>query len=339
MTDAAREERAWSVVRAARAIAKDEALRARVAESTGLSREGVDLVFDRCLELDPRVEEVRALAAGAAPAEAVLVLLSSTVPTAALRALALARAASARVLVRPSRREPHFAAALARALAEPGVALAPDLDVAGFAAGEVHVYGRAETIARVRALARPGVLVRAHGPGMGVAVVETAGDVALAADALAADVVPFDQRGCLSPRVAFVCGDAARARTFAEALFDALLRAHARVPRGALAPEEREGARRWAQAAAFAGEIREGAGGAVSISEEVLVPPPGRHVHVAFVETAALPAALARLAPHVTIVGTASGAPAPGAPVHARAARLGEMQTPPLDGPVDRRVA
>ena len=44
-------------------------------------------------------------------------------------------------------------------------------------AGAIHVYGRDETIAAVRAAARPGVVVRGHGAGLGVALVTPAADL------------------------------------------------------------------------------------------------------------------------------------------------------------------
>src|SRR5688572_14477533 len=82
-----------------------EALRA----STGLSAAGVEFALARCLEARPSVSELRRMCAAVAPAPRVHVLLASNVFVAAHRAIALALAQSARVEVRPSRREPEMA--------------------------------------------------------------------------------------------------------------------------------------------------------------------------------------------------------------------------------------
>jgi hypothetical protein len=246
-----------------------------------------------------------------------------------IRAIAIAIAASERVVVRPSRREPIFARALVRALGSPRVTIDERAEPAAFA--EVHVYGRDETIAEVRAAAGD-ARVRGHGAGMGVAYVTTAGS----AEALAADVVPFDQRGCLSPRVALVEGDAS---AFARALHEALAAWQEKVPRGELTREEAGEIARYASTAAYAGELHEAKDHVVAVSKALLVPPPGRCVHIAPVASAAeAKALLAPVARHVVTVGAASAREASlVAPPHARLALLGEMQMPPLDGPVDLR--
>ncbi len=119
------------VVEAARKVAGD---RGRLVEelvaSTGLTRQGVELAFARHLELEPTDAEIDALAASAGAAKHVVVILSANVFVAALRAIAIARAASPSVVVRPSRREPHFARALVEAAADPGLTLANDVDLA-----------------------------------------------------------------------------------------------------------------------------------------------------------------------------------------------------------------
>jgi hypothetical protein len=104
------------LVEAARAVARDHAaLASDLARTTGLSPEGIELAFARHLELDPEAADVDALVAGAGNASHIVVILSSNVFVAALRAVAIARAASPVVVVRPSRREPHFARALVHA--------------------------------------------------------------------------------------------------------------------------------------------------------------------------------------------------------------------------------
>src|SRR5205823_3120608 len=87
------------------------------------------------------------------------------------------------------------------------------------------------------------------------AVVSAAASVADAARALADDVVPFDQRGCLSPRVALVEGDDARAEEFARALHAALSTIEREIPLGTLDDDERAAAARYAQMMPFAGAL------------------------------------------------------------------------------------
>src|SRR5690242_6220298 len=102
-----------ALVVAARAVAhRRAAFVPSIVESTGLSAAGVELAFTRHLELDPTDEELRALVERAGDAPAVAVILSANVFIGALRAVALARAASEDVVVRPSRRDPAFARAL-----------------------------------------------------------------------------------------------------------------------------------------------------------------------------------------------------------------------------------
>src|SRR5262249_25486731 len=140
-----------------------------LARSTGLSVEGVALALERSLEWDASPEEIDALPAHAKEEPLVAVILSANVFVGALRALALARAASSRVIVRPSRRDPFFARPLVAAATDPVFVLDDAFDVATIPEGEIHVYGKDETIAAVRAKARPSVRVRGHGAGFGVA--------------------------------------------------------------------------------------------------------------------------------------------------------------------------
>ena len=348
------EARVRRVVDAAREVARAPGIVATLAAATGLSPEGVALALERHLELQPSDDEVRALVASAPAAGEVYVLLSSTVFVGALRAIAWAWAGAPRVAVRPSRREGAFASALVAAVGDAALRLAPELDLARLspasgAVREVHVYGRAETIAHLRAIAPRGVRVRGHGPGLGVAVVGAGDALEDAAHALADDVVPFDQRGCLSPRVAFVEDTAehapsdedplraTHARAFAGALAAALADAERRVPRGAIAEEERAEAARFGQAMEFSGVLHRGGASMIGVSYNLMIPPPGRHVLVVPFDTSAALEARARpIAPLVTTVGATPRAPSLALP-HARRAALGAMQRPPLDGPVDRR--
>jgi hypothetical protein len=215
-------------------------------------------------------------------------------------------------------------------------------DVSRVEEGEVHVYGRGETIAAVRGQVRPGVEVRGHGPGMGVAMVTAAAAARDAAGLLAADVVAFDQRGCLSPRVAFIEGDEERAEAFAYALHERLSAWETWVPRGALTGEEQREATYWRETIAFVGRAHMAETHAVALvpaSVALALPPPGRHVLVVPCATLAdAPRALGPLLGYVVSVGSDDPERVSAlVPAHARVASLGRMQRPPLDGPVDRR--
>jgi hypothetical protein len=341
-----RAERTRDVMRlvtAARAVARDRAsLTEDLVSTTGLSREGVELGFTRHLELSPTEAEIDALVATAGDAKHVAVILSANVFVAPLRAIAIARAASPSVVVRPSRREPHFARALVERAGDPGISLVDDVDLSRLFGGEVHVYGRDATIADVRLRVGERIRVRGHGAGMGVALVSRDARLEDAAAALAADVIAFDQRGCLSPRVALVVGDAPRASAFADALDAALTSEGARVPRGLVHADERAEASRYESTLAFAGRVIARADhviGVGPVGAPLLVPPPARHVHVA---PAASQEEALRLLADLAQVIVAFGCDDPAlaervAPRHARRSRLGEMQRPLLDGPVDRR--
>lgn len=329
---------------AARAVYDARArLTSDLVQSTGLSPEGVELGFS-CLEREATDSQLRALVAAAGDAPAVHVILSANVFVAPLRALAIARAASGHVTVRPSPRDPTLARALVDAAGDRALTLAGDRDAAAVAVGEIHVYGRDATIAAVRAAARRGVAVVGHAAGLGVAIVTRAAVAGEAAEAVASDVVPFDQRGCLSPRLVLVEGDEARGEGLALALHERLSAWGARVPRGELSTQEREDAVRWRDSLAFAGRVWSGSGHTVALapasapaSASALVPPPGRHVLVAPVDGPdAAAALLAPIARFVVAVGTDDPARI-AAPARARVSPLGGMQRPPLDGPVDRR--
>ncbi|MBX3224898.1 MAG: proline dehydrogenase [Labilithrix sp.] len=332
-----------AVVRAARAVVdRRDALAPAIVESTGLSSAGVELAMTRHLELDPTDDELRRLVAHAGDASSVAVILSANVFVGALRAIAIARAASTRIVVRPSRRDPTFARALVEAVGDPAIVLDEALDVAAVEAGELHVYGHDSTIADVRARARPSVRVLGHGSGMGVAWISARADLASAARGLAEDVIVFDQRGCLSPRVALVEGPAERADVFAEALHAELERQGVLVPRGPLPADERAASDRYIATMTYACRALVGSDHAIGIA------PPGapmvscpayRHVHVTSCATEddarALVAPLARA---LVALGSDDEAAARRlAPAWARVSALGHMQRPPLDGPVDLR--
>jgi len=312
-----------------------------IATATGLTPEGVELGFGY-LERSASDRDLRTLVDGAGQVKRVHVVLSANVFVAPLRALALARAAAAVVTIRPSPRDPILTRELIERAADSSIAIVDERDVAAIEADQVHVYGNDETIDAVKARVRPSCVVRAHGAGIGVAVITRAADAGTASKALAPDVVAFDQRGCLSPRVVVVEGDDVYAESVASALYDELESWGKQVPRGALLPDERAAARRWLDTLSFGGRVWSGAHDVVALAPTgapLMLPPPGRHVCVA--AAASLQEAAAWLAPaarFVVAIGTDDPTRvAQFVPPHARLSPLGRMQCPPLDGPVDRR--
>jgi hypothetical protein len=158
-----------------------------IVESSGLSAEGVELALSRHVELEATDADLAKLVTRASDVSRVTVVLSANVFVGALRAIALARAASTDVVVRPSRRDPAFAHALVRAAIVGGdrcLRIDESLDVASVEAGEIHVYGRDDTIAEVRAKAK--VPVRGHGSGMGVVWISGSADLTKAARGIGA---------------------------------------------------------------------------------------------------------------------------------------------------------
>jgi len=312
--------------------------RERLAASTGLSRAGVDLALARCLELQPSAAELEALAGSVSPSRRSHVLLSANVFVAAHRAIALALASSADVRVRPSRREPHFAALLAEAA--PNLFAVTDTVVPD-PGDELWAYGGDDALTALRGRKPSSVTLHAQGPGFGVALVDAAHVTPHAARALAADVVPFEQRGCLSPRAVLVVGSPGDAHRFTRLVADALTEAAERVPLGRLHDAERADARAFRDAHAYAGTVVAAGPGTIALldAERLVLAPPGRNLVVTATDDAF--ALLAPQARGLTALGIEASAELtreaarrfPGA----RCSALGRMQRPAFDGPVDRR--
>jgi hypothetical protein len=342
------ERRIRRLVEAARRVADPFDPLGREARSvlppcTGLSEEGVELALGRCLETSPSDAEISALCASVQPSPHAHVLLSANVFVAAHRAIALGLASSEVVSVRPSRREPEMTRLLA-AGAEGLFRVEGDLTPR--AGDHLWAYGEDATLRVVESGLPEGVVFHGHGSGLGVAVVDTdTPDEHLRrmALAMADDVIAFDQRGCMSLRVVLALGDEERVRGLGRELALALAEGEKRVPRGVVETTEAANAARYRDTLRFAGELLPAGSGWVGIasSESVVVPPVGRHVHVAFaadLERSARP--LLGLVAALGIdgseeLGTRARRVFPGA----RASVLGAMQRPPFDGPVDLRGA
>lgn len=322
---------------ARRLVANRTAIVPAIADATGLTPEGVELALTRHLEIDVTDDEIARLESTTRKTARVTVILSANVFVGALRAIAVARAAAPAVIVRPSRRDPTFARMLVSEAEDSAITIVDELDVSGVREGEIHVYGRDDTIADVRARANPRVLVRGHGSGMGVAYVTDAGR----AKALAEDVIVFDQRGCLSPRIALVEGDDAQAVAFAEALHAELEVFDTTIPRGQVPGDERAAIGSYAATMTYASRMLVGRSHGVGVAPHgapLLLPPAYRHVHVAPVKDISEAATLlGPLAKGIAIIGADDDALSKAVGIRVRTAPIGRMQRPPLDGPVDLR--
>lgn len=336
-------ERIALLYAAADRLRHDAALIAPLRACTGLSDAGVRLALERHLERD--VDEARSGLAHSrfARTNEATVILSANVFVAAFRAILVAATSADLVRVRASRREPVFAAALIRAAHELGADwLQLDADRELHTLRDVvHVYGRAETVQAVQNGVPRDVTVYAHGPGFSAVWLSPDAALEPAAVLVADDMVPFDQRGCLSPRLTFV-EEEGRALTFAAALHAELERREASVPRGQLDEHERAEWHRYAATWTMAGQaVHETKRHLVVVAAAEAPPaiaPIGRAMHVVAAPSAAyVGAALARVSSR--LVALASDAPARLPPLqHVRLARLGQLQRPPMDGPVDLRV-
>lgn len=297
------------------------ALRARLRETSVLSSEGLELALAH-LETEVSLEASRRLQERAAlhGAPVVHVLLAGNVCVAALRAVVFALACAPRVEVRPSRRDPALAEAIAGAC--PDVTLVSQLAPAPNHG--VHLYGSDATL---RELSLPGRALR-FGSGIGVAAVRGVEEVPM----LMKDLVAFDGAGCISPRLLV----AEHPRQLLEALHGALETCD--VPRGALTDDDRAALTRARRTYAAIGAWAEGQHHALALDpapQKLSLLPPLRAAVVVPADT------LERWLPTREITMIAGEGPiasrlAAMAP-RARRAALGSMQRPPLDGPVDLR--
>ncbi|HEY3666952.1 MAG TPA: acyl-CoA reductase [Polyangiaceae bacterium] len=315
--------------------------RERLVASSGLSAEGVNFALSRCLESDPPEQEIAQLIRSTPTAQVAHVLLSANVFVAAHRAIAIGLAASETVRVRASRREPEMAELLLEGA--PGAFQLVD-ELSPNAGDRLWAYGSDATLEEVSVTLPPGVAFHAHGSGFGVCVLDASvpsSELDSLLARLAEDVALFDQRGCLSPRVLLVEATPDLARELGRRLATELDELERRVPRGRLEPHEAADITAYRDSAVFAGEAHRAGLGVVSVgdSSSFPLPPIGRNVHVQ--ATSDAQQTLLPLRPLITSCAFA-GAAARRAALRAalpgaRICDFGTMQTPPFDGPVDRR--
>lgn len=325
--------------------------RLRLPEVTGLSIESIELALADHLETHPTSEQIDNLLKSTTSAPRCHVVMSANVFTAPLRALALALATSDRVYVRASRRDPVLTELLIRMLAldpqfaDLGAAVHLTETLHSESGDEVHIYGSDESISSIVSELPEGVLVRAHGTGIGIAVVGENVDLARAAEALSRDVGIFDQRGCLSPRFVFVEGNESRAENFSIALDEAMTLYAQRTPRGFVDAGLQAEIAQYRATMEAIGNYWEGFSHAVGFDpapRALVLPPAARIVHVVAVNDEKAPSLLEPWIRFVTAVGTdqengLSEMLREWIP-RARFSRLGFMQRPLLDGPVDGRT-
>lgn len=343
---AARRQRLEPLFESARSLRdahseRGQAARERLLRSSGLSPEGLDFALNRCLESAPDEAEIEALIRATPEARRAHVLLSAHVFVAAHRAIAIGLAASESVQVRASRREPEMAELLLEG-APSAFTLVPELSPRS--GDHVWAYGSDETLNTVKQALPLGVVFHRHGTGFGIAVIggQPPSDAlsALLA-ALAEDIALFDQRGCLSPRVLLVDAGPEFAHEVALELAAQLGELEQRVPRGRMDAAEAAEITTFCDSASYFGDVYPAGLGFVSSADSSawLMPPVGRNLHV--LPTRNVKASIAKLAHLVTSCAYAGDAELrasleealPGA----RLCRFGELQSPPFDGPVDRR--
>lgn len=348
-------ERLFAALERALAGPARAALTSRLLATTGLSREGIEWALERCLERRASQDERSRLAASVVRAPRAHVILPASVFVAAHRALALGLCAAPRVCVKPSRRDPALIEALHAQdpeLFQLVSRLEPE------AGDHVFAYGSDVTLEALRRELPPGSVLHGHGSGFGVAVVDLdaasalgAQELASIAAAIAEDTACFDQRGCLSPRFVLALGAARQVEPFAARLAAALGQLEQRLPLGRLDADERAEITWYRQCAACTGAVFHAGSGAVTLrapaeapllagdgSLALEVPPAGRHLEV--LPIARLEPALSALRPWLTTVGCSSaGLEERLLPLFdpVRVTRVGRMQQPPFDGPVDRR--
>lgn len=205
---------------------------ARVGFSEPVARAGLLAELDAWRApgaLDAVLAELPADLPAAARPDTVLVIAARTLPASTLRAVLMARLLGARVLLKTASGQDDVAAAIAAA--DPAVTPRPfastDLigrDAALADADAVVVLGGDSTVADVRAHTRPDSAFLGYGHRVSAAWVDHPDDAVAAG--LAADLLAWDQAGCLAPQLVWCAGDpvdlAARVAAAVHALEPAL---------------------------------------------------------------------------------------------------------------------
>ncbi len=348
--------------------------RPALAESAGLSEPMVawalesalaPLTYDALRTLEQRPVPPHPGARRARPGQLCAVVIAGNVVTGAARAVAWPLLFGWPVLAKASSHDSALAYLLERALTESDPELAGAYRAVDFAADDapsavlfeqadiVSAYGSDATLRAIRDQLGANVAFIGHGHGLGAAVVaRPALELArapLSARALAFDVAAYDQRGCLSPHVAWVeQGGAVSPESFAQLVFEELATLRNALPRGPLPTQAGVAQLSWRGIGALRGTLLEGEGFAVTFEERgpPRVGPGYRNLQLlALGELTSLPAQLAPFGPHLKCLGIAGltdvEALARALPplVAPRLCPLGEMQRPPVHALQDARPA
>jgi hypothetical protein len=336
--------------------------------STGLSREMVRWALastlDTCSESALQALHASAPLPGprarlAQPARLCVVILAGNVFTAAARAVLAPLLFGVPVVAKAAADDVAFVCALQAALARADqtlarafrpFALSSDDELATQLLLEqadiVSVFGGDNTLNTIRAQLSATVSFVGHGHGLGAAFVDRgalASEVSAreAARRLARDIAAYDQRGCLSPLVAWVrAGEPIDGETFAHFTFEALGELAESLARGPLPRESAAAQLSFRGIAALRGRVFEGDGFAVCYEGKapLRISPGYRNLQVLDVSgERELCEKLAPLGVHLKCLGVAGvadvGALAERLParVAPRVCALGSMQTPKLD--------
>lgn len=312
-------------------------LEALVSQETGLSPQVVRLGITS--SLDNLSEELAIIAAlPGTRASSGFIALAGNVFSACLRPFASAAALAVPLQARVSSRESAFATALSEALrpfCDIKLLRFPHTDADSFraaidAADFCEVYGSDETLNALAALA-PTMIRRGH--GLGVVFLGASLDQR-SYDALAEDVVAYDQRGCLSPRVVFAEGDL---EEHARKLGASLTRIEEHLPRGEVPPDVQAASSQWRGTAAALHPLHESASHAIVVDERGTFSLGPTHRHLVLRPMSAAQEALARLGSHTKVIGHAGLESPPKA--QCRVCEVGRMQRPHLSAGADGYAA
>jgi acyl-CoA reductase-like NAD-dependent aldehyde dehydrogenase len=345
------EERARAIAEACAALQRPDAERlARLSRSAGLSEPMVRWALETTFAAFSE-QALLALAASASGkrARGVAVVLAGNVLTAAARPLLLPLLAGVPVVAKASSRDDALPHAIAAAISAAQPALGMACAVATFSHNDarrldallagadcVQVLGSDEAVAAVRERLHGDRTLIGRGHGLGLGLVARAADRRRAAEAFALDIAAYDQRGCLSPQAILVEGSDADAEAFAHLIYEALARREQTLPRGALPTDAAAEQLQWRGVAAARGTLRATDTFAVSCEHSAaLRPSPGyRNVSIyALRDAGALRERAAPFVRHLKALGVAGELIGRGLAPYTCPA--GQMQTPPLDAPLD----
>lgn len=339
----------------------------QVPQSTLLSREMVQWALESALApldqqallaLHDRAPLPSARAIRARPGRLCVVVLAGNVFTAAARAVAMPLLFGMPVLAKAASDDASFVRLLHRALRDADRELGEAFQTVTFASQDeaqssvlfeqadvVSVFGSDNTLNTIRAHLSATVSFVGHGHGLGAAfidggVLQERARAQRAAEQLAFDIAAYDQRGCMSPLVAWVRDEQPISpEHFAELLHHALSALDRQLPRGPLPIDVASAQLSFRGIAAMRGSLWEGSTHAVAYEGDgpLRLAPGYRNVQLLTVPSVgALCERLAPLGVHLKCLGVAGSEvrelvaqlPARVAP---RVCEVGAMQTPKVD--------